>query len=90
MIEEPTNAEYRNRAAMYRLLIAFPRQGDDYSRALDEAMDHPHLREVISALVGVAFGGYTVKFGSPAEAMAVIERELRVAEDLAGIDEKGP
>lgn len=85
---EPTHDEYRTRAKMYRLLATFPRQGDDYSRALDDALADPELRATLSALVGVAFGGYIVKYGSFPEAVAVVEREHAVAEDLAGLDER--
>jgi hypothetical protein len=67
---------------MYRLLAAFPRQGADFTKVLDEAMEDSRLRDIISSLVGTAFGGYIKIAGDVPAAIELINRELRVAEDL--------
>jgi hypothetical protein len=80
--------EYTVRAAMYRLLAAFPNQGPEFKAALDEAMADPHLRDVVSALVGTAFGGYIKIAGDVPAAIELISRELRAAEDLDGLGDQ--
>lgn len=74
--------EYAARAAMYRLLAAFPNQGPEFKAALDTAMDDPRLREIVATLVGAAFGGYIKIAGDVPAAIDLINRELRTAEDL--------
>lgn len=79
--------EYLVRAKVYRLLAAFPTQGAAYSTALDEALADPQLRDTLSALVGVAFAGYIrLRDGDVAAAIELVQRELRTAEDLAGLE----
>jgi hypothetical protein len=75
--------EYSGRAGMYRLLAAFPNQGPQYENALDQALKEPHLRDILSQLVGVAFGGYVIQAeGDFSAAIELINRELRTVEDL--------
>jgi hypothetical protein len=75
--------EYSGRAGMYRLLAAFPDQGPRFKKALDEALNDPQLRDVVSHLVGVAFGSYVLKCdGDFAAASELITSELRTIEDL--------
>jgi hypothetical protein len=49
--------EYAVRVKMYRLLVASPEQGAEFSR-VSEALADPELRQPLSSLVGVAFGEY--------------------------------
>jgi hypothetical protein len=71
---------------MYRLLVAFPEQGAEFSRALDEALADRELRQTSSALVGVACGGYVrLRDGDFRAAPDLIHRELRAAEDLSNL-----
>lgn len=75
--------EYSGRAGMYRLLAAFPHHGTRYEKALDQALNDPQLRDIVSQLVGVAFGGYVIKAkGDFSAAIDLIARELRASEDL--------
>lgn len=79
--------EYVVRAKMYRLLAAFPTQGAAYSTARDDALADPKLRDTLSALVGVVFGGYIrLQDGDIGAAIELVQRELRAAEDLAGLE----
>jgi hypothetical protein len=84
-VTDPTDAEYRARADMYRLLTAFPGPPKEYSIALDSALADPGLRDILNSVVAVAFGAYILKYGDPAQAIAVIEREHLAAEDLASL-----
>ncbi|NTY58729.1 hypothetical protein [Mycolicibacterium sphagni] len=77
--------EYDVRAGMYRLLAAFPTQGATFTAALDQALADPRLRDIVSALVGTAFGGYIKITGDVPGAIDLIERELRTAEELAAL-----
>jgi hypothetical protein len=74
--------DYSARAGMYRLLAAFPKQGPEFAAALDRAMQDPQLRDIMSSLVGTAFGGYIKIAGDIPAAVELINRELRAAEDL--------
>jgi hypothetical protein len=75
--------EYSVRARMYRLLVAFPKQGADFDAAVDQAMQEPDLRDIVSSLVGVAFGSYILKEGGDFRAaVELVNREHRAAEDL--------
>ncbi|SPM40597.1 hypothetical protein MNAB215_2798 [Mycobacterium numidiamassiliense] len=75
--------EYSGRAGMYRLLAAFPEQGPQYKKVLDQALNDPQLRDIVSHLVGVAFGGYVIKAeGDLSAAIELINSELRTVEDL--------
>jgi len=75
--------EYSARAAMYRLLAAFPGPGAQFAEAVDQAMEDPHLRDIVATLVGAAFGGYIKLTGDVPAAIELISRELRAAEGLA-------
>jgi len=79
--------EYIVRAKMYRLLAAFPTQGAASSIALHDALADPKLRDTLSALVGVAFGGFIrLQDGDIGAAIELVQRELRAAEDLASLE----
>lgn len=76
--------EYSGRLGMYRLLAAFP----NHTNVLDEVLDSPDLRDTVSQLVAVAFGGFVLKCeGDIPSAVNLIKRELRVVEDLAKLDQ---
>lgn len=76
-----SNAEYVARAGMYRLLASF--LGPDYSQALDDTLTDPALRDILTALVSAAFGGYMrLADGDPQKAFDIINRERQAAEDL--------
>jgi len=68
------------------LLAAFPGQGAEFEKAVDQTMADPHLRDIVTSLVGVAFGGYVIKAaGDIPAAIDLINRELRTAEDLGSL-----
>jgi hypothetical protein len=81
------NDEYTQRAGGYRLLSAFTSPDPAvYKKALDAAMADPALRETISFLVGVSLGSFILKnAGDMGAAINQVARELRAAEDLAGM-----
>src|SRR4051812_20289053 len=93
---EPTDAEYPVRVEVYRLLVAYAAQvlTDDpqapsvYSYTLDAIIADKLLRDTITYLAGIAFGGYiTRESGDVKAALATIVRELRTAEDLASLND---
>jgi hypothetical protein len=94
---EPPAAEYHARAGAYRLLVAQaalaltgdPKAPSVHSQCLDETMADEHLRDIITCLAAMAFGGYVDReSGDVKAAVATIVRELRAAEDLAGLDDE--
>ena len=94
---ESADAEYHARAGMYRLLVGYAAQAltDDpqapsvYRQTLDATMADRHLRAIVDYLAGVAFGGYIAReSGNVQAALATIVRELRAAEDLAGLGDE--
>lgn len=93
---QPTD-NYDARAGMYRLLISYgamvltnyPAGPAAYRTTLDATLTDEHSRDVITYLTGAAFGGYIEKHnGDVRAALDTIVRELRAAEDLAGLDDR--
>lgn len=93
---QPTD-NYHARAAMYRLLIGYgamvltndPAGPSAYRATLDATLTDEHARDIITYLAGAAFGGYIEKHnGDVRAALDTIVRELRAAEDLAGLDDR--
>lgn len=93
---EPT-PDYHARAGMYRLLVSFgamaltkdPAGPAVYRTALDNALTDKRVREILNQLVATAFAGYIEKCGGDLNAtVELIVRELRAAEDLAGLDDE--
>lgn len=94
---EPTD-NYHARAGMYRLLVAYgaltltddPNAPSVYRAALKAMLADEHVTDIVTYLAGTAFGGYIEKYdGDVKAALATIVRELRAAEDLAGLDGEG-
>jgi hypothetical protein len=74
-------AEYAARAGMYQLLSSFAQP--QFSQALDETLSDPALRDILTSLAAVAFGGYVrLADGDPQKAFEIIARERQAAEDL--------
>jgi hypothetical protein len=93
---EPT-PDYHARAGMYRLLVGYgamtltndPNGPALYRTTLDATLADTHARDIITYLAATAFGGYIEKCdGDLRAAVALIVRELRAAEDLAGLDDQ--
>lgn len=79
--------EYERRVAAYRLLSALGHQKeqDRYAATLDEVMAHPHLRDVVAYLAGLAMERFRQAHdGDWDAATADIDMNLRLAQDLAG------
>jgi hypothetical protein len=92
---EPT-PQYQARAGMYRLLVGYgamtltndPNGPAMYRSTLDATLADTHACDIVTYLAGAAFGGYIEKCGGDTQAaVALIVRELRAAEDLAGLEE---
>jgi hypothetical protein len=82
--------EYSRRAAAFRLLSALGHEMDQhrFQQTLDEVMTHPHLRDVVAYLNGLAFERFReAANGDWAAATAAIDVNLRLAEDLDGLGE---
>lgn len=88
--------EYHARAGMYRLLVGYgamaltdnPGAPAVYSAALDNALADERLRDILNQLVGTAFAAHLKMCNGDQKAtVEMIVRELRAAEDLAGLDD---
>jgi hypothetical protein len=64
-----------------RLISELPVDG--YEAALDAAMAHPRLREILDAVARMAFAGWAEYYNSPEWACQTIQREIAIASDLA-------
>ncbi|MCV7056287.1 hypothetical protein [Mycolicibacterium gilvum] len=93
---EPT-PDYHARAGMYRLLVGYgamtltgnPGGAAVYNSALDNALADPRLKRILNQLVGVVFATHLQSCGDdPKATVEMIVRELRAAEDLAGLDDQ--
>ena len=73
--------DYAARAPALRLISELPVDG--YEAALDAAMAHPRLREILDAVARMAFAGWAEYYNSPEWACQTIQREIAIASDLA-------
>ncbi|ETZ75124.1 hypothetical protein L841_0082 [Mycobacterium sp. MAC_080597_8934] len=57
--------------------------GPQFSQVVDETLDDPGLRDILTTLVGVAFAGYIrLADNDLQKATELIDRERQAAEDL--------
>jgi len=73
---------------MFRLLAAFGSTSPGhYGRVIDDTLVSPHLRDILSALTGFAYGAVLSRFnGDHVATVAYLCDELLVQRDLARLD----
>lgn len=83
--------DYERRALAFRLLssLAHEMEQSRFHQALDDAMKDPNLREAVAYLVGLTLERFRAAHGGDwSAAVADIDLNLRLAEDLTSLDDE--